>query len=582
MAGRIIPTRDTLTIQAPYNAGLIAAIKGIQGRKYIPDTKCWTVPIAQTETLLPIAQEYNLIWPGQETAVSDAAATVKVKNDTLTALGALSRAHEVPTPIAIPGFTGTLRHYQEAGVAYMLAAPRSIEADDMGLGKTAQTLAAVEAAGDYPALVIAPASLVLNWRNEIRRWLPGRTIHVVRKSKDGLDATADVTVMTYDLAKKFVGQLIGFGFKSVIGDEAHYLKNEKAQRTAKLTPLVQGIARAHLLTGTPITNRPADLISLLKMLGLLDTAFGGWYAFARRYCQAYQGDYGWDLSGAAYLDELNEKLRQTCLVRRTKAEVLTELPPKVRVIQPVELSGEGERAYRDLEGSFLDWLRNASQDELESAEGKGKILEMLNALRQAAGVAKIEPALEAIAGYQAAGRKVVVFCHHHAVMNGISEALEPGTWVRIDGTTTLDKRQAAVDRFQSDPTATVFVASTKAAGVGLTLTAASDVLIVEQEWVAADLDQAEDRCHRIGQTGSVQAVHLIAEDTVDARLQEAVERKRAIAEAAITGQGGEAPMVSGSVLQDVLGAYLTQAKNRSKPRLKRGSKKAQTAMAEAA
>lgn len=572
MAGRVIPGSNILTIQAPYHPGLIAAIKEIFGRRYLPESKVWTVPATEAEALLPIAREHGLDWPGMDRAVVQAGEIIIERDAKLAAMIALSRAQEAPVPMAFPTFNGTLRHYQEAGVAYLLAAPRSIHADDMGLGKTAQALAAVEASGDYPALVICPASLVLNWRNEIRRWLPHRAIHVVRKGKDGLDLDADVTVMTYDLAKKFVHQLAGAGFKSIIGDEAHYLKNEKAQRTQALTPLVQGIARAHLLTGTPITNRPADLISLLKMLGLLD-AFGGWFHFAKHYCNAWKGEYGWNLAGASNLDELNTKLRERCLVRRLKADVLTELPPKVRVMQPLELSGQGERDYRTLEGHFLNWLREASQDELDSAAGRGKILEMLNALRQAAGVAKIEPALEAIEGYREAGRKVVVFCHHHAVLNGISEALPAGTWVRLDGTTSLDARQAAVDRFQTDPTCSVFVASTKAAGVGLTLTAASDVLVVEQEWVAADLDQAEDRCHRIGQTDSVQAVHLVAEDTVDSRLVEAVERKRAIAQEAIDGQGGAtAPALAQSVMKAVLAGYLATAQDRKKPRIK-GAKK---------
>ncbi len=556
MTGRVILEGERFRIEAGYNADLVAAVKGILGRRWEPERKVWTVPLSQAVGLKSVANRFGMSWP------QEAVAVVGQQCAEREALASTSRAIDAPVAdLDLKGFTGTLRPYQVSGVAYLLAAKRSIQADDMGLGKTAQALAALEADDAFPALVVAPTSLVLNWRSEARKWLPHRSVQVVRARKNGLDMAADLVVITYDLAKSVAPTLAARGFKAIVADEAHYLKNGQSQRTKALSALVASIPRAHLLTGTPITNRPADLIAPLTMLGHLTTEFGGWLNFAKRYCQAYLGNYGWDLSGAAHLDELNEKLRAVCLVRRTKAQVLSELPPKQRTLQPVDLANRG--AYAAAERGFAAWL-STSGDALDRHEtsATAAALVRLNELKQLAGLGKVPAAREAIDGYLEAGRKVVVFAHHRAVLDELQSTLAAGTFARIDGNTALDDRQAAVERFQFNDACRVFLGSTKAAGVGLTLTAASDVLVVEQEWVAADLDHAEDRCHRIGQSQCVNAVHLVAENTIDGRLLDVVERNRA----AITGTAvdsalvGEPSVRGGTVLYDVLAAYRAQAK----------------------
>jgi SNF2 family DNA or RNA helicase len=554
MSQRVVVEGQGFRIESGYDPDLVVALKSLMGRRWDGARRVWTVPMAQAAALKAIALRFGLLWPQEadERAGEQAARRA--------ALAATSRATAASVDVDLKGFEGELRPYQKAGVAYLLAAKRSIQADDMGLGKTAQALATLEADGAFPALAIAPASLVLNWRSECARWLPHRKVQVVRARKDGLDMSADLVVVSYDLAKRVAPTLATRGFKAVIADEAHYLKNGQSQRTKALSNIVASIPRAHLLTGTPITNRPADLIAPLRMLGHLDREFGGWSAFAKRYCGAHIGRYGWDLSGAAHLDELNQRLRATCLVRRTKGEVLAELPPKQRAFQPVDLANAGD--YAAAERGFSGWLSvNAEALDRHETQATGEALTLLNELKRLAGVGKVPAAREAIDGYLDAGRKVVVFAHHIAVLDEIQSTLAPGSFARIDGGTSLDDRQAAVERFQRDVSCQVFLASTKAAGVGLTLTAASDVLVVEQEWVPADLDQAEDRCHRIGQTQCVNAVHLVAERTIDDKLLDVVNRKRAIAERAITGDGAapaNSPEKSGSVLGEVLAAYRAQ------------------------
>lgn len=554
MNQRVVMEAGGFRIESEYDPDLVAALRAVAGRRWDAARRVWTVPLAQAAPLKAIALRYGLSWPQEaDKRVAEQAARRE-------ALAATSRATAASVDVDLQGFVGELRPYQKAGVAYLLAAKRSIQADDMGLGKTAQALAALEADGAFPALAIAPASLVLNWRSECARWLPHRKVQVVRARRDGLDLSVDLVVVSYDLAKRVAPTLATRGFKAVIADEAHYLKNGRSQRTKALANVVSAIPRAHLLTGTPITNRPADLIAPLSMLGHLDREFGGWSAFAKRYCNAHVGRYGWDLSGAAHLDELNHRLRATCLVRRTKDEVLKELPPKQRAFQPVDLANASD--YAAAERGFAGWL-SANADALDRHEtsATGEALTLLNELKRLAGLGKVPAACEAIQGYLDAGRKIVVFAHHIAVLDEIQSALPSGSFARIDGGTSLDDRQEAVDRFQGNAACRVFLASTKAAGVGLTLTAASDVLVVEQEWVPADLDQAEDRCHRIGQTQCVSAVHLVADRTIDEKLLDVVNRKRAIAERAITGgavASATDPTQSGSVLGEVLSAYRAQ------------------------
>lgn len=485
---------------------------------------------------------------------------VEVANDTDTnALRALSSATAAPVePVIVPGLPdGTLRGYQQAGVAYMLDCPRSIQADDMGLGKTLQTLAVLRASGDTPALVIAPATLTLTWRDEVKRWFPDTPAQVLRNGKTALDRDAQITIVSYALAKTRADELAQRGFKALVCDEAHYLKNGKAQRTQAIANLARSIPRVHLLTGTPITNRPADLVAPLKILGRLDRDFGGWYTFVTRYCQAARTRYGWDVSGADHLDELADKLRATCLVRRRKADVLAELPAKTRVIQRVDVS---LAKYREAERALLDAIRCHGPRRAETDRGVGDnvLAELARALHEA-GLAKAPAAVEAIHDYVDSDRKVVVFAHHKDVLDAIEAGMGDARHVRIDGDTPREARAEAVRRFQNDPDCRVFLSTTATGGTGITLTAASDVLVVEQEWVPADLDQAEDRLHRLGQTNAVQAVHLIAVGTVDEKIVSVVECKRQVMAAALAAGDPQAQeQARGSVQAQVLAGYQAQ------------------------
>jgi hypothetical protein len=264
------------------------------------------------------------------------------------ALEALSDAEE--GRVAVEGLTAPLRPFQGAAVDYALRARRTFLSDEPGLGKTIQALATLEAAGAYPALIVAPASLRLNWLREAERWLPHRT----RAGLSGGDAVgaADLSVASYEIAHTLVDGAAAAPPRALVLDESHFCKNPTARRTQAVTAIAETLAEdtiVLLLSGTPVLNRPEELAPQLKILGRLD-AIGGARRFARVYARGQE------------LTTLNRRLRRTCFVRRRKADVLRHLPAKQRVIVPVAIANGGE--YRAAQSDVAAWVRaQAEADE---------------------------------------------------------------------------------------------------------------------------------------------------------------------------------------------------------------------------
>ena len=298
---------------------------------------------------------------------------------------------------------------------------------------------------------------------------------------------------------------------------------------------------------------------------------GGFWNLAKRYCQAFQSRWGWDMSGAAHLDELNEKLRATCYVRRNKKDVLTELPPKQRAEVPVQISNRAE--YTRAEHELIAWLRDRAQqdknflasirdlpeeeqkarkearaDDVAQKTQRAEQLVKIEALKQVAARGKLEAAKEWIESFLETGEKLVIFAWHREIVNALAEMFSCDS---ITGETSLEKRQAAVDRFQSDPNCRVIALNVQAGGVGLTLTAASNVIFLELGWTPAVMDQATDRVHRIGQTNSVTAWYLLAEQTIDEDISELIESKRQIVNAATDGDFNK-KAESANILSEVI------------------------------
>jgi SWI/SNF-related matrix-associated actin-dependent regulator 1 of chromatin subfamily A len=454
-----------------------------------------------------------------------------------------------------PTLGGELKPFQRAGVSYLLERRRAFLADEQGLGKTIEALAAVEAAGAYPAVVVCPASLKLNWLRELEHWLPGRSVQALSgnggtRSADA-DAglpDADVTIVNYDIVAARLDQLCALSPRALVLDESHYCKNAAAKRTQAVQRLSAVVPREGLvlaLTGTPVINRPAELISQLRIIGRLEDFGSG-----ARFGQRFRGP-------DAYL-RLHWHLRARCFVRRLKADVLPQLPAKTRAIVPVELDNQAE--YRLAERDLVAWLRSQPLDlrELDAkvaAALRAERLVRLNALKLLAARGKLNAALGWIHDFCSSGERLVVFAGHREVQRAVIARFPAA--LHILGEDTALARDAALQAFQApdaDQANQLIVCSIEVAGHGLTLTRSSNVVFLELAWTPAKHDQAEDRCHRIGQQDAVNAYYLLAAETIDETISELLERKRAVIGAVTDGHEEDEEGVVDALVRELRGA----------------------------
>ena len=326
------------------------------------------------------------------------------------------------------------------------------------------------------------------------------------------------------------------------------------------------------LTGTPVTNRPAEYASQLDVLGKLNT-FGGLWGFYRRYCGAFRDRFGqWNISGNSNLDELNERLRGNCYIRRTKDQVLKDLPPVRHANVVVSGSPTQMQEYRKAERDIVEYLvERAKQIALELGTSPGSAavqarmkaeanehLVRISVLRKLAAKAKMDSVVEFIESHIEVGLKVVVAAHHREIVDELANKFGG---LKIQGGMLVAEVEDAKSRFQEQSTedAPVIVLSIQAAKTGHTLTAAQDVLFVELPWTPADVDQTYSRCHRLGQQGSVTATYLLCEGTVDEEIYNLISRKRGVVDAAT--EGGTAVQKQESVGQMMVGLFTQRGLN---------------------
>ena len=468
------------------------------------------------------------------------AAKLRARAATLAASRAEDSEVEAPCPAG-----EAYLPYQRAAIAFGLERPNVLLADEMGLGKTVEALGVINAdAHAKRVLIVCPASLKLNWARECERWLVNRgPVGVAGKRfPDG----AQVVIVNYDILSKWKSELAR-PWDVLVADECHYVKNKDAQRSKNLYALEA--RRKLFLTGTPILNRPVELWTIVHALA--PEEFGHFWTFAKRYCKPKRNRFGWEFTGAANLEELHERLRSTIMVRRTKAKVLAELPPKRR--QVIELASEQVASLIAVEAEAwqehrrrLAELRTVSGTDTEPSEGRLAALRAgvnaafgeLAKLRQKTALAKVPLVVEHVKSVIDDSGKLVLFAHHRAVIAELTEALGDEA-VCLTGEHSAGARQAAVDRFQTDPTCRVFIGSITAAGFGLTLTAAAHVVFAELDWVPAHLTQAEDRTHRIGQEDSVLVQHLVLENSLDARMVGTLIKKQRVIDQVVDGDAHE-------------------------------------------
>ena len=435
-----------------------------------------------------------------------------------------SLAGEIPAPDGLDYF-----EYQKAGVQFLDTHRNTLLADDPGLGKTIQVCGLLNLRSQIRSvLVVCPASVKYVWARELGRWLTDKS-RLISIASYALDPSAEILVCNYDLLRKFDSLLRSRRYDLLVLDEAHYIKTPRALRTKACKLLGALAAQKVLLTGTPIMNRPAELWSLLNFLDA--KAWGPFFPFAQRYCDAFKGPFGWDFSGASHLPELNERLRTSgTMLRRRKVDVLPQLPRVIRQVVPlpVDMTPILEELTERL-AALMGFDPDNPPFEIDPVRIP---FELIAAIRRETGTAKIEAALAFIADETSEDvEKTVIYAHHHDVLRVLHEALVPS--VLVTGQTPAKARARAVASFQEPGGPKYFVASIQAMGVGITLTAASRVIFVEESWTPAEMEQAECRLHRIGQLSSVLSQYLVVRGSIDEKILSTVVGKLRVIEAVL-------------------------------------------------
>ena len=414
-----------------------------------------------------------------------------------------------------------LDHQKEA-IEKLAGSKRFILADDMGLGKTTSTIIAALETGAKKILIVCPASLKINWQREIENY-SDRSVYISEGKNFSIEH--DFVIVNYDILKNFYdlkdkdNSLITKGnFDLIILDEAHYVSNGQAERKKLVNSFSKKCERVWLLTGTPMTNRPMNYFNLLSLVE--SPVSQNWMAYAIRYCQGYQFTAGtrkiWNVTGASNLEELRDRTSRQVL-RRLKTEVL-DLPEKI--ITPVYLRLKS-KLYEGLMGEYYDWY-NKNPDESSSLTVQ---FSKLMKVRQVIAEEKIKDTIELAENILEQDKKVIIFTNFTETLNRIADHFGKQA-VRLDGSTSKPQRQYAVDQFQDNDKIKVFVGNVKAAGVGITLTAAEAVIINDLSFVPGDLAQAEDRAYRYGQKNSVSVYYPIFDNSIEAIIYDMVNRKK--------------------------------------------------------
>jgi hypothetical protein len=500
--------------------------------------------------------------------------------------GGASACMALPAPSSrhAPGGLELMPHQAQVVAAAASGHRTFLLADEPGLGKTAQALLAAEATNAYPLLVVVPNVVKTNWAREAGLWTPHRSATVIHGNGDTIDGFADIVVVNYEVLDRHVGWIGDFGFRGMVVDEAHFIKNKTSQRSQHVLELAERI-RSRIprpllmaLTGTPLINDIEDFRAIWQFLGWIDEtkplaelmdsldetgltpADPGFYPAARR-CVVDLG-----------------------IVRRRKVDVAADIPARRIADLPVELDEKAGRsiraAERDLarrlvsryesalarrssgsvvEGIDHDLVRRVARSELKDTTTT-KTGENVFSMMRRIGQAKAGLAADYAAQLARSAGKVVFFAKHVDVMDVAEEtfAKQGIRFSSIRGDQTPASRQKHIDAFVNDPDVAIAVCSLTAAGVGLNLQVASNIVLAELSWTDAEQTQAIDRSHRIGQEEPVTAWRIIAAQTIDARIAELIDSKAGLAARALDGSEDEVPS-SADVQHEALVALLTDA-----------------------
>ena len=455
-------------------------------------------------------------------------------------------------------------------------------ADEPGLGKTAQSLLAASVSQSFPLLAVVPNVVKMNWAREVERWIPGRKVTVIHGDGQDVDAFADVFVVNYEILDRHLSWLGQLGFKGMVVDEAHFIKNLTSQRSKHVLALADKIVKrtpGHnplriALTGTPLINDIDDFRAIWMFLGWIHGEKPSPDLMAKLEAT------GLTPADSGFYAAARDAVISMGIVRRRKIDVAKDLPAKRVVDLPVELDDELGHSIRAAEaelsqrllaryqrmsvsgnfrGSSAELIRMVAQQELDESKGQTTGDNVFTMVRKI-GQAKAGLASDYAAQLARSVGKVVFFAKHIDVMDAAEQAFAAQgiSTVSIRGDQNTVSRQEAIDAFNKDDSVHIAVCSLTAAGVGVNLQASSNVVLAELSWTAAEQTQAIDRVHRIGQEMPVTAWRIIAAQTIDAKIAELIDSKRGLAQRALEGEEVE-PGSQDSIQLDALIHMLERA-----------------------
>lgn len=462
---------------------------------------------------------------------------INTKNKTFQQSNSIKSNLNIPAPKGL-----NYLDYQKAGIEFIVNNKSILLADEMGLGKTIQAIGTINYLNiKENILIICPASLKLNWKIELKKWLIDKTLTIeIAHSKTLL--SANISIINYDILHNF--NFFDKIWNLLIIDESHFLKGKfKIGKDGSITGVKRAAYSSLLkakkkiyLTGTPILNKPIDLWNTLADLDPQKWNSKG--RFTIRYCGAYQGRWGWDESGATNLEELNKELRSTIMIRREKEQVLLELPAKRRQI--IELPSNGFQKIikkeQELYRKARKYLRKAKKsdeiidldefnEEINNLSSNTFLFQEISKIRHENAILKIPYVINHIKDCLEFSNKIIVFAHHRDVIENLRKEFPNSAY--LIGGMSINEKQKNINKFQNTP-CKLFFGSIKAAGIGINLTVSSHIAFAEIDWVPAIITQAEDRSHRLGQRESVLIQHLVIEGSIDAMMAKKIVEKQEV------------------------------------------------------
>lgn len=529
----LVKHKDRLALSCKYDEKEMA--KSIVGCRWNPELKMWMYPI-ESEVITQLAKVF-----GESLRISKEVKEF-VSKEELEAKNLLGAKNLEDVQIGV-SFEHNLRNYQRVGANFLLRAGSAILADDMGTGKTLQAITATEASQAQRVLVICPNTIKRNWANELKMWA-GKDSVIISGAKKAREAQLNgykegYLIINYEGVRIHKDFLQGIHWDVLILDEAHKIKNRKAQQTVAIQKIKA--ERVFLLTGTPMLNRAWELWSLLHRLA--PKQFRSFWNFSKRFCNVVSNGYGMSIEpGTSAQEKQLKNLLEAFMIRRTKAEILPELPEKVLHRHTVVLTPAQKRIYKQMADDMLAKLKTGE------VVGAPVVIAQITRLRQIAispkligeedgESSKIDALLELVEE-NIGHRKIVVFSQFRGAIDLVQEELHQKgiNTVRVTGSESQEERAENTVKFQTDENTRVMLATIEAGGLGLTWTAADLCIFLDRHWTPGINTQAEDRLHRLGQKKSVDIINLVAEGTVEEYIENLLAKKQMSFEAVINGK----------------------------------------------